>query len=133
MADNNPVGWFEIYVQDMERARKFYESVFNVKLEKLETPDMGSQEIELWAFPMEMQTYGAGGALVKMDGFEPGQNSVLIYFSCEDCAVEEKRAAELGGRVEKSKSSIGQYGFISLVVDTEGNMIGLHNPPDERG
>jgi uncharacterized protein len=132
MAKNNPVGWFEIYVQDMARARKFYESVFNIKLEPLETPDMGGQEIELWAFPMDMQIYGAAGALVKMDGFESGNNSVLIYFSCEDCAVEEKRAAELGGRVERSKFSIGQYGFISLVKDTEGNMLGLHTPPGDR-
>ena len=119
---SNPVGWFEIYVQDMPRARAFYESVFNVQLSDLGGPDM-----EMWAFPMGDQTYGASGALVKMAGFPSGGNSVLVYFSCADCAVEEKRASENGGRTFKEKFSIGPYGFIALVADTEGNMIGLHS------
>jgi predicted enzyme related to lactoylglutathione lyase len=46
---------------------------------------------------------------------------------CEDCAVEAARVAENGGRIDKPKFSIGQYGFISLVYDCEGNMIGLHS------
>lgn len=121
---NNPVGWFEIYVQDMERAKAFYENVFNVQLAKLDAPD---SEMELWAFPMHPDRYGAPGALVRMPGFSPGANSVLVYFSCEDCAVEAAKAADFGGKVEKKKQSIGQYGYMSLVIDSEGNMIGLHS------
>lgn len=120
--ERNPVGWFEIYVQDMERARAFYEAVFQVRLTRLESPG-----IELWAFPMRPDGYGASGALAHMEGFASGDNSVLAYFSCNDCAVEAARAAEAGGRVHKPKMSIGQYGFIALVTDTEGNMIGLHS------
>ncbi len=119
---NNPVGWFEIYVQDMVRAKKFYESVFSSKLEKLDSP-----EIEMWSFAMSMERYGAPGALVKMAGIPSGGNSTIVYFSCEDCAVESKRAAENGGNIFKEKFSIGEYGFISLVADTEGNTIGLHS------
>jgi predicted enzyme related to lactoylglutathione lyase len=119
---NNPVGWFEIYVQDLERAKNFYESVFQLTLEKLNSPGM-----EMWAFPMDMNQWGAGGALVKMDGFPSGGNSTLVYFSCEDCAREESRAAASGGRIERQKMSIGEYGFISLVFDTERNMFGLHS------
>lgn len=119
---NNPVGWFEIYVQDMARAKSFYESVFGTSLTKL-----GNSETEMWAFPMEMERYGAPGALVRMPGFSSGENSVLVYFSCEDCAVEEAKAARSGGKVIKEKFSIGEYGHISLVTDTEGNMIGLHS------
>jgi predicted enzyme related to lactoylglutathione lyase len=119
---NNPVGWFEIYVQDMGRAKAFYESVFGVQLTKLDSP-----EIEIWAFPMQAERYGAPGALVRMPGFSSGANSVLVYFSCADCAVEAAKAAKSGGKVEKEKFSIGQYGYISLVIDTEGNMIGLHS------
>ena len=119
---NNPVAWFEIYVQDMERAKAFYENVFDLQLAKLDTPD-----IEMWAFPMQAEGYGAAGALVCMPGFPSGGNSVLVYFSCEDCAVEAATAERAGGRVEKEKFSIGQYGYISLIVDTEGNMIGLHS------
>ena len=120
--DCNPVGWFEIYVQDMPRAKKFYETVFGVKLDKLPTPDL-----DMWAFPMEMDRMGAAGALVQMTGFPSGGNSVLVYFSCVDCAVEAERVKPAGGRIEKDKTSIGEHGFIALAVDTEGNMIGLHS------
>jgi uncharacterized protein len=118
----NPVGWFEIYVQDMERAKAFYEAVFQGKLEQISTPDM-----EMWAFPMSEQGYGAAGALAKMEGSASGGSGTLVYFKCEDCAVEAARAAENGGRVFKEKMPIGKYGFIALIFDTEGNMIGLHS------
>lgn len=117
----NPVGWFEIYVQDMARAKKFYETVFQRRLDKLDTT------FDMWAFPMDMNAGGAAGALVRIEGVPSGGNSVLVYFSCADCAVEEARVLANGGRVDRSKMSIGQYGFISLVYDTEGNMIGLHS------
>jgi len=117
----NSVGWFEIYVDDMERARKFYEAVFEVKLEKLPI------DIEMFTFPMDQDAPGSSGSLVHMPGFPAGNNSVLIYFSCEDCSVQESRIEGAGGRIEKPKFSIGPYGFISLVYDTEGNMIGLHS------
>ena len=119
---NNPVGWFEIYVQDMARARKFYEAVFQGTLEKLEAGG-----IEMYAFPMQQGASGSGGSLIHMPGFPSGGNSTLVYFVCEDCAVEEARAKANGGRVEKTKFSIGPHGFVSLVHDTEGNMIGLHS------
>ena len=119
---NNPVGWFEIYVQDMPRARKFYEAVLQVKLEKL-----GSPEMEMWSFPMAMEGVGASGSLVKMKGVPSGGNSTLVYFSCADCAIEAARVAPAGGHIDREKMSIGQYGFIALAVDTEGNMFGLHS------
>ncbi len=118
----NPAVWFEIYVQDLGRAKKFYESVFQGKLEKLNSPGM-----DMWAFPMEMNASGASGALVKMQGVPSGGNSTLVYFGCENCSVEEGRVTKSGGRIHKNKFSIGQYGFISLVIDTEGNMFGLHS------
>jgi predicted enzyme related to lactoylglutathione lyase len=118
----NPVGWFEIYVQDMARAKNFYEAVFAAQLSRLDSPG-----IEMWTFPMGNTSYGATGALVHMPGFASGGNSVLVYFSCDDCAVEAAKAVKAGGRVMKEKMSIGQYGFIALVFDSEGNMIGLHS------
>lgn len=118
----NPVGWFEIYVQDMERARKFYETVFQGKLERL-----ASGDLEMWAFPINMENTGASGSLVKMPGFPSGGNSTLVYFSCDDCATEAGRVVPAGGRIEKPKFSIGQYGFVALGVDTEGNLFGMHS------
>ena len=114
--------WFEIYVQDIDRAKAFYESVFQVTLEHLNNP-----EVDLWAFPMEMGKWGAGGALVKMEGVSSGGNSTIIYFSCEDCAVESGRIIAAGGKIQREKWSIGEYGFIALAVDSEGNVIGLHS------
>jgi len=120
--ENNPVGWFEIYVQDMERAKTFYESVFAVKLQKLETV-----EPEIWAFPGKMDRWGASGALARMKGMRSGGNSTLVYFSCEDCANEAGKVVAAGGRIQREKFSIGQYGFIALAFDTEGNMFGMHS------
>lgn len=119
----NPVVWFEIYVSDMERAKRFYETVFQTKLEPLPA----GPEIEMWAFPMKMAGEGAAGAICRMPGFEGGGGNVIIYFTSEDCSIEEKRVVAAGGKIQKSKMSIGDYGFISLAVDTEGNMIGIHS------
>ena len=119
---SNPVVWFEIYVEDMERAKKFYENVFQIKLEKLNNP-----ALELWAFPMAKDGVGCSGALVKMPGFASGGNSTLVYFNCADSAVEAARVVKAGGRIQQEKFSIGEYGFIALAIDTEGNMFGLHS------
>ena len=97
--DVNPVNWFELYVADMARARAFYEAVFAVTLEQLPVEGM-----EYWSFPMDDRRDGAGGALARMEGVAPG-----------------------GGRVIRPKFSIGAYGFVALVMDTEGNTIGLHS------
>ncbi|NDY91331.1 VOC family protein [Ideonella livida] len=121
---NNAVGWFELYVQDMPRAKAFYEAVFAVTLTPLQ-----ADGLEMWAFPMDDQATGASGALVQMPGCPSGGGGTIVYFSCEDCAVQEARAAAAGGTVQRGKFSIGPYGFIALVSDTEGNVIGLHSGP----
>jgi hypothetical protein len=119
---HNPVIWFEIYVNDMTRAKKFYENVFEAQLQKINPPG-----VEMWGFPMQMNQVGCAGSLVKMDGVKPGGNSTIVYFACEDCAVEERRSAQHGGKILKAKTSIGEYGFMSLLHDTEGNLVGLHS------
>lgn len=120
--NRNPVGWFEIYVQDMARAKAFYEKVLGVQLQQLAGADM-----EMWTFPMQDDTYGASGALVRMQGVPSGPGGTLVYFSCADCATEAGRVKAAGGQVVREKFSIGQWGFIALATDTEGNMIGLHS------
>ena len=118
----NPIRWFELYVQDMERAKAFYATLFDYQFTRLDAPDL-----EMWAFPSAMDKGGAAGALVRMAGVPSGGGGTLIYFGTDDCAVQESRVARAGGRVFKPKMSIGQHGFISLVYDTEGNLIGLHS------
>ena len=117
----NPVRWFEIYVQDMDRARAFYERVFDTRLERL------GGDLEMWAFPQAMGAGGTSGALVKVPGVPSGGNSTLVYFACDDVAIEAARVAGAGGKLAREKMSIGQYGFIALAHDTEGNLFGMHS------
>lgn len=124
----NPVGWFEIYVQDLQRAKAFYEAVLGITLQRLNTPNVENHpDMEMWAFPMAPGGAGASGALVRMSGVPSGGNSTLVYFQSADCATEAGRVAAAGGRLQREKMSIGEYGFIALAFDTEGNMFGLHS------
>lgn len=124
----NAVCWFEIYVDDMERAKAFYESVLAVKLTRIDSPDMGQEfpQPEMWAFPMEEKP-GATGAICKMEGMAAGGNSTVVYFSCQECSVEAARVEDVGGKLIVPKMSIGEHGFIAIAQDTEGNTIGLHS------
>ncbi|MFH6603984.1 VOC family protein [Maribacter algicola] len=121
----NPVGWFEIYVDDLNRAQKFYEKVLDVQLTELQNPT--KDELLMLAFPADMEQHGSSGALVHMNDVKAGANSVIVYFMSEDCSIEESRVSNAGGRIITPKMSIGEYGFISLCNDTEGNMFGLHS------
>lgn len=119
---NNPVNWFEIYVQDMDRARDFYASVLGTEFSPIQGPDG-----EMWAFPMDQDAGGASGALVRMPDVPSGGNSTLVYFSCRDCGVEASRVEDAGGKLVRDKMSIGEYGFIALAADPDGNMFGMHS------
>ncbi len=124
----NPVGWFEIYVQDIAKARAFYETVLSVSMTELPSPT--DEPLKMVAFAMGDETmtqFGSSGALCQMDGMPSGGNSTLVYFNCDDCSVEEGRVAAAGGSVFRSKMSIGPYGFVSLCTDPDGNMFGLHS------
>jgi len=121
----NPVGWFEIYVSDMARARSFYETVLGVTLTKI--PQSGGSLDDMWAFPMRQGGSGATGALAKMEGAPSGPGGTIVYFVCNDCAEQARRAKQAGGHVVKDKFSIGDYGNIALVSDLDGNIIGFHS------
>ena len=122
---DNPVRWFEIYVDDMNRAKKFYEAVFQITFERLPNPP--GIPFEMWKFPSDMSAPGTSGTLVKIEGFPAGNNSVIVYFGCANCAIEEARVEKAGGKIHRGKTPIGEYGFISLIHDSEGNLIGLHS------
>ncbi len=121
----NPVCWFEIYVDDMERAKLFYQTVLGTELSLLSDPT--DTNTQMWAFPSDMNQYGSTGTLVKMQGMSAGGNSTIIYFSSEDCAIEEARVEAAGGQIHQTKMSIGPHGHIVLAVDTEGNIFGIHS------
>lgn len=117
----NPVNWFEIPVENLERAKKFYENVFGVALIPLEAGPM-----KMLQFPMDQTSYGSAGTLVKMDCYKPSTEGILIYFSVTDIAATLNRITAHGGSILLPETSIGEYGFIAQFTDCEGNRIALH-------
>jgi len=120
MSKMNAIGWFDIYVDDLDRAVSFYETVLACKLEPMGDP---TGENKMMAFPTDMALYGAGGALSKSSHARPGPGGTVIYFNTEDCAIEEARVEAAGGQVVRPKFSIGEFGWVSLCQDSEGNLI----------
>ena len=118
------VGWFEIPVTDMDRAKGFYETVFEINIS---IHDLGGL-IMGW-FPYEEGVKGISGSLVKHEMYQPsGHAGALVYFSCKDVAVEVSRVTKAGGEVLREKTAIGGgHGYMALFKDTEGNRIGLHS------
>lgn len=125
MAGYNPVHWFEIYVDDINRARKFYETVLGYTMNDMATP--GDMDMKMIGFPGVEDGMGSSGALVQMEHVKAGGNSTLVYFGCQDCSVEQGRVEAAGGKVQQPKFSIGEYGFCAICSDTEGNYFGLYS------
>jgi uncharacterized protein len=119
----NAVGWFDIYVNNMDRAETFYREVLQREFEMISDPTDTS--VIMKGFITDMNSYGAGGALVKRKGAGPVSGGTIVYFGVEDCALEESRVVGSGGKIISPKMSIGQYGFVSVCMDTEGNLFGL--------
>ena len=122
----NPFTWIEIYVEDMDRAKKFYESVLQIEMIPMETPGE-STDLEMLSFPWDENGINISGALCKSNDMQPGIGGTLVYFTCDDCAVETSRVESAGGQVLQPKLPIGDYGFCSVAMDTEGNSIGFHS------
>lgn len=124
MTKMNAVGWFDIYVDDMERAVAFYEAMLGSKLDPMVDP---TGETQMMSFPAEMSAYGAGGALTKAPYAGPGIGGTVLYFMVDDCATQQQRVAEAGGCVVRPKFSIGDFGWVFLGKDTEGNIVGFNS------
>ncbi|MDX1960974.1 MAG: VOC family protein [Leptospiraceae bacterium] len=124
MTKPNAIGWFDIYVENLDRATIFYEKICNQKLEDLVDP---TGETKMKIFVGEMNVYGSTGALVQSKYSKPGKGGTLVYFSVEDCALDESKVKKVGGKIIRPKFSIGQFGFVTLCEDSEGNLIGLNS------
>ncbi len=122
----NPFTWVEIYVEEMAKAQKFYETVLHIKMIPMQAPgEFG--ELEMLSFPWAQGEGNISGALCKTSEMKPGAGGTLVYFTCEDCAVETSRVSNAGGHVLQDKFPIGEHGFCSIAMDTEGNTIGFHS------
>jgi predicted enzyme related to lactoylglutathione lyase len=118
----NAVNWFELYVTDFNRAKKFYEATLKTTLASHEM-----ESCQMGMFPFDEKN-GVGGAITKMNGMAPGAGGTLVYLNAEgDLDGVLQRTPANGGTVVKPRTSIGEHGFIGIIKDTEGNVVGLHS------
>lgn len=119
------IHWFEIPVTDLARATAFYGQMLKIGQFRHETGGAGPMAL----FPYDPGAHGVGGALVQSPQMQPASAGVLVYLNAgQDLAGALARAAAAGGRVTMPVTDIGDPGHIALVADTEGNVIGLHQP-----
>lgn len=126
--NQNIICWFEIYVKDMERAKKFYNAVLGTKFTDAEMPPGDAPGNMKMSFFSSMENQGVSGALIEMPGTKDGDGAcvnTMVYFPCEDCAVEAAKVEAAGGKVHQAKMDIGEFGFCSICIDSEGNPFGL--------
>ncbi|WP_118975237.1 VOC family protein [Taibaiella koreensis] len=124
---NNPVSWFEIYTSDFNRAKQFYSTVFQIKLKDMPVHSERHAHMDYAVFPGNEGGNGTGGALVMLDKVQPGPGGTLIYFDTRSIDDELSRVETAGGKILQGKVNIGEAGFIALIEDTEGNLIGLRS------
>jgi predicted enzyme related to lactoylglutathione lyase len=120
----NVVNWFEIPAVDMDRAVKFWEGVLDTKLKR---ENFGGNDMAVFPHPNPLQT---GGALVKRAQSKPSTEGTVVYLDVTgelDAAVV--RAQKAGGKVIVPRTDIGNDGAFAIVLDTEGNSVGLHTQP----
>jgi predicted enzyme related to lactoylglutathione lyase len=120
----NAINWFEIPVENMERAVRFYEALVGHALKRENFMDVPHA-----IFKSSKDDDGVGGALIQQRGRKPGGEGTLVYLHSSDIDGALRRALEVGGSVSQPKTSIGPMGFVAQVKDTEGNLVGLHTPP----
>src|SRR6478672_8699259 len=126
----NAISWFEIPSSDLGRATKFYETIFGVTLNALDLPN-----IKMRMFPLE-DMMGVGGAVVDSGGFHKpsATDGPLIYLNGNpDVQLVLDKVETAGGRIMVPKTEISpEYGYMAVIIDTEGNRIGLHSVPAQQ-
>lgn len=119
----NAINWFEIPAKDIAKAKKFYEQIFEIKMEEMEMPGM-----KYAMFPYEPMKGKVSGGLAQSPMHTPGMTGSIIYLNANpDLQVVLDRVEKAGGKVTMPKTSIGQNGFMAFFTDTEGNNMALHS------
>ncbi|MDT0554725.1 VOC family protein [Patiriisocius hiemis] len=119
----NMVAWFEIPVTDMDRAKKFYETVFNITIQV-----MDFKGILMGWFPFAEEKAGAAGTLIKQESYIPSEEGVLIYFGSNNVQNELDKIKAAGGKIYQEKTLISEeHGYMAAFIDTEGNRVALYS------
>ena len=117
----NSINWYEIPVTDFARAKKFYSEILSFEMQEMM---MGPHQMGF--FPGG----GAGGAIVKAEGYKPSADGTLIYLNAgEDLTGVMNKIESAGGKILQPKMQVTEeIGFIAIFTDTEGNKVALHSP-----
>ena len=125
---NNAISWFEIPTTDINRAQKFYETIFGISMAPMDLPN-----IKMRMFPLDDMQTQVGGAIVDSGGFHKpsATDGPLIYLNANpDVQNVLDKVEAAGGKIMVPKTEISpEYGFMAVIIDTEGNRIALHSVP----
>ena len=126
----NAVSWFEIPTTDLDRATRFYETIFGISLFPMDTPNL-----KMRLFPIDDPMTGIGGAIVHADGFyiPSATHGPMVYLNGNpDVQLVLDRVEDAGGKIVVPKTQISpEYGHMAVFIDTEGNRVALHSVPQE--
>jgi len=119
----NSLNWFEISVKDIKRAKKFYETIFGIKMYENEMMGM-----KMAFFPWEGGSGKASGGLVQSKMHKPSKSGAKIYLNANpDLRKTLSKIEKAGGKITMPKTAIGEFGFMAFFTDTEGNSVALHS------
>ncbi len=119
----NAINWFEISVKNIKRAKKFYETIFGIKMDEMEMMGM-----KMAFFPFDQKGGKIAGGICESKMHKPSKDGVKIYLNGNpDLKKTLSKVEKAGGKITMPKTSLGPNGFMAFFTDTEGNSIGLHS------
>jgi uncharacterized protein len=125
-SETNILTWFEIPVLDTQRAKKFYETILNIEM--VIRAD-GDDEAVFFPYDPNIIQATSGrvtGVLSKSNRNSPSGNGTLVYINASpDIQDVLDRVKQAGGKIVMPKTKM-IAGFIAVIIDSEGNKVGLH-------
>jgi uncharacterized protein len=119
----NSLNWFEISVKDIKRAKKFYETIFEIKMDEIVMMGM-----KMAFFPFDQKSGKASGGICESKMHKPSKDGAKIYLNANpDLKKALAKVEKAGGKITMPKTSLGPNGFMAFFTDTEGNSVGLHS------
>lgn len=120
----NVINWFEVPVTDFKRAKKFYETIFEIII-----PEQKMGGYTMGFFPYQMGSGKLSGAIVQGEHRIPAKDGALIYFNANpDLGLPLGKIEKAGGKILVPKTQISpEIGFFAIFIDCEGNKLALHS------
>lgn len=122
-ATTNALNWFEIPALNIERSKKFYETIFNIEMTIME---MGDEKLAM--FPFAPGSGKLSGAIATGPYHKPSTEGTFVYLNANPAMDNVlAKVEQAGGKIVQPKFSIGANGFCAYIMDTEGSVVGIHS------